>query len=478
MKTFWFVVGSQLLYGEETLKKVEENAKHIIETMKTKHPIIYKGIVKTWEDANDIVRHANFDEDCLGIISFCHTFSPSKMWVNALQNLQKPWMHLHTQLNVDIPNEAINMDYMNLHQSAHGDREHGFIGARLDQARKIVVGHYKNKATWEQISLWQDVVMAVSVSRDLKVIRFGDNMREVAVTEGDKLEAQKKLGWQVNTIGVGHLVEEINKITDLEVATKLEEYQTKYTFHTKNIPAIKYQAKAEIAISKILREMKAGAFTNTFEDLYGMEQLPGLATQNLMAAGYGYGGEGDWKVAAMTRIFKAINKTASFMEDYTYDWKNGYVLGSHMLEVCPTIATDLPRIEVHPLGIGGKADPARLVFTGKTGFAKTIALIDLGHRFRLIVQDVECILPTQTMPNLPVARVMWRPEPNLETSALCWLTAGGSHHTTLVYDLPIDFMRDFADILNIELVHIHKDTDINKLKDTLKLNEIYYQLRR
>lgn len=478
MKTFWFVVGSQLLYGEETLKEVEKNALVMIDTMKTKHPLIYKGIVKTTEGANEIIKHANFDDDCLGVISFCHTFSPSKMWVNALDNLQKPWLHFHTQFNDEIPNDSFDMDYMNLHQSAHGDREHGFIGARLDKARKIVVGYYKDQKTWDKISEWQDVALAVNTSRALKVIRFGDNMREVAVTEGDKLEAQRKLGWQVNTIGVGRLVEEINAVTKEEVNEKMNEYKRKYSFNTNNLAAVEYQAKAEIAIKKILKANNASAFSNTFEDLYGMEQLPGLATQNLMAEGYGYGGEGDWKVAAMTRIFKAIGMKASFMEDYTYDWKNGLVVGSHMLEVCPSIASDKPRIEVHPLGIGGKGDPARLVFNGQKGNAKTIALVDLGHRFRLVVQDVECVAPTQTMPNLPVARVMWRPLPDLETSALCWLTAGGSHHTTLVYDLSIDFVRNFADILNIELVHIHKNTDVNVLKDTLKLNDVYYQLRR
>lgn len=477
MKTFWFVVGSQFLYGEETLRQVEKNSKIIAEGLKTKYPIIYKTTVKTHEEALNIVREANYDENCLGVISFCHTFSPSKMWANALNNLQKPWLHFHSQFFDEIPNQDIDMDYMNLHQSAHGDREHGFIGARLNKARKIIVGHYRDENTSRKISEWQDVVVAVDTSKNLRVIRFGDNMREVGVTEGDKLEAQIKFGWQVNTVGVGALVETINNVTSEELRVKLGEYQEKYVFNTDNTAAVEYQAKAEIAIKKILDQYKAMAFTNTFEDLYGMEQLPGLASQNLMAQGYGYGGEGDWKVSALTSIFKAIGKVSTFMEDYTYDWKNGLILGSHMLEVCPTIAKATPKIEVHPLGIGGKNPPARLVFEGKSGSAKSISLIDLGHRFRLIALDVECVEPNKTMPNLPVARVMWRPLPDLETSAACWLTAGGSHHTTLVYDLSIDFLRDFANLLDIELIHINKDSDPYTIEQALKVNNLVYRLR-
>lgn len=477
MKTFWFIVGSQFLYGDETLKQVEKNAKLIAAGLNTTYPIIYKTTVKTYEGAMNVIREANYDQDCLGVISFCHTFSPSKMWANALNNLQKPWLHFHTQFLDEIPNEEIDMDYMNLHQSAHGDREHGFIGARLKKAHKIVVGHWKDEKTSREISAWQEVVNAVDESRSLRVIRFGDNMREVGVTEGDKLEAQIKFGWQVNTIGVGKLVEEIAMVSAQELKDKLDEYKQHYTINTQNLLSIEYQAKAEIAIKKILDQHGAKAFTNTFEDLYNMEQLPGLATQNLMKQGYGYGGEGDWKVAAMTRIFKATGKTTSFMEDYTYDWKHGLILGSHMLEVCPTLAQDRAKIEVHHLGIGGKNAPARLVFEGKEGSAKAISLVDLGDRFRLIALDVNCVKPTKSMPNLPVARVMWRPEPNLETSAACWLTAGGSHHTTLVYDLSIDFLRDFAKILDIELVHIHKNSDPYTLEQSIKMNELAYRLR-
>lgn len=477
MKTFWFIVGSQSLYGEKTLKQVEENAKVIAKGLKTTFPIIYKDTVKSYDEAMQLIKDANYDDECLGVMTFCHTFSPSKMWVNALNNLQKPWLHFHTQFYDEIPNDAIDMDYMNLHQSAHGDREHGFIGARLQKPRKVIVGYWKDAKTSEAISSWQEAVFAVSESQALRVIRFGDNMRDVAVTEGDKLEAQIRFGWQVNTIGVGTLVETIKAVKKEELEAKLAEYRQNYIIHTDNLSSIEYQAKAEIAIKKVLDKHQAKAFTNTFEDLYQMEQLPGLATQNLMKMGYGYGGEGDWKVAAMTRVFKAIGKVATFMEDYTYDWKHGLILGAHMLEVCPSIAQNQPKIEVHPLGIGGKNPPARLVFEGKAGSAKAISLIDLGHRFRLIALDVECVKPTKSMPNLPVARVMWKPAPNLEMSAACWLIAGGAHHTTLVYDVSIDFLRDFTNMLDIELVHIHQNSDAYSLEQALRMNDVQYRFR-
>lgn len=477
MHTFWFVVGSQSLYGEETLRQVDENAKIIARELKTDYPIVYKTIVKSFDEANEIVREANYDQSCAGIISFCHTFSPSKMWANALNDLQKPWLHFHTQFYDEIPNKAIDMDYMNLHQSAHGDREHGFIGARLRKPRKVIVGYWKSLKTMQAISSWQQAAVAYAESKKLRVIRFGDNMREVAVTEGDKVEAQIKFGWQVNTVSVGTLVETINQVGANELNEKLREYQQKYTINTDNHDSIEYQAKVEVAIKKVLDEHQASAFTNTFEDLYQMEQLPGLATQNLMAQGYGYGGEGDWKVAAITRIFKAIGKTATFMEDYTYDWKNGLILGAHMLEVCPSIAADKPRIEVHDLGIGGKNPPARLVFEGQSGVAKAISLVDLGNRFRLIVLDVECVKPNKDMPNLPVARVMWRPEPNMEQSAACWLLAGGAHHTTLVYDAPIELFQDLATLCDIELVHINAKSDPYTLEQSLRLFDLAYKLK-
>jgi len=354
------------------------------------------------------------------------------------------------------------MDYMNLHQSAHGDREHGFIGARLRIPRKIVVGDWHNSDVQTKIGKWQRSAIGAAFSRTLKVVRFGDNMREVAVTEGDKVEAQLKFGWQVNTFPVGELADLTEKVTDDEVAEKLDEYRLKYDINTDDIEAVSYQACEEIAIRKILRRENASAFCNTFEDLYGMKQLPGLATQNIMADGYGYGGEGDWKAAALTAIIKAMTfgmgGGTSFMEDYTYDLAEGLSLGAHMLEVCPSLAENCPQIEVHTLGIGGKDAPARLVFEGKPGRATVTSLVDMGGRMRLIVNDVECVKPIMPYPNLPVARVMWRSEPNLEIGAECWLLAGGAHHTVLSYDADKEMLCDWARMMGIEFVHINKDT--------------------
>lgn len=474
---FWFIVGSQFLYGEETLIQVEKDAKEIVNSLQLPWPVEYKKLVKTAAEIESIIKEANYDDDCAGIITFCHTFSPSKMWINGLARLQKPWLHFHTQFNESIPNEEIDMDYMNLHQSAHGDREHGFIGARLRMPRKIVAGHWKDKKTQQRIADWQRAAVGVRFSQSLKIVRFGDNMREVAVTEGDKVETQIKLGWQVNTWAVGDLVAEMNKVTDTEIDKLMAEYSSLYDYNDSDIEIIRYQAREEIAIEKILVREGASAFTNTFEDLHGMKQLPGLATQHLMSKGYGYGGEGDWKTAGMVAIIKAMypNGSTSFMEDYTYDFKNGLILGAHMLEVCPSVAQTKPRIEVHPLGIGGKEPPARLVFEGKAGNATAVSLIDMGGRMRIIVQDVECIKPIQTMPNLPVARVMWKPMPDLITGAECWITAGGAHHTALSYDITVDILRDFARIMGIEFVNINKTTTPAALEKELLLGDIIWR---
>lgn len=482
---FKFIVGSQFLYGEEILKQVEANSKVIINELNNSGrlpwKVVFGGIVKTEKGARDYIKEANYDDSCAGIITFCHTFSPSKMWINALSLLQKPWLHFHTQFNEEIPNDAIDMNYMNLHQSAHGDKEHGFIGARMGVPRKIVVGYWKNADVQRQIARWMRACIGVAVSRNMKVMRFGDNMREVAVTEGDKTEAQIKLGWQVNTWPVGLLVEGINDVIDTELDEKMKEYREKYSFFTEDIDAVRYQAKMEIAMKKLLDSEECIAFNNTFEDLYGMEQLSGLASQNLMAQGYGYGGEGDWKVSAMTAIIKVMTKGmdggTSFMEDYTYDLKSGLTLGSHMLEICPSLAIDKPRIEVHHLGIGGKNPPARLVFEGKAGAAIVVSLVDMGGRMRLIVQDIECVRPTKDMPNLPVARVMWKAMPNLEAAAYCWILAGGSHHTVLSYDCDVEMMRDFARIMEIEFVYIGKDTDPAKLEQDLLLADLAWKLK-
>ncbi len=477
MMKFWFIAGSQFLYGDETLAQVEQDAKKIVEGLNLPWPVEYKITAKNATEITNVVKQANHDDECAGIITFCHTFSPSKMWINGLCLLQKPWLHFHTQFNKSIPNEEIDMDYMNLHQSAHGDREHGFIGARMRMQRKIIAGYWKDEETQRRIADWQRTAIGALFSKNLKIVRFGDNMREVAVTEGDKVEAQIKLGWQVNTFAVGDLVEEMNAVTDAQIDALVEEYRTLYDFDEKDIDEIRYQAREEIAIETILVREGASAFSNTFQDLHGMRQLPGLATQHLMSKGYGYGGEGDWKTAGMTAIIKAMypNGSTSFMEDYTYDFENGLILGSHMLEVCPSVAQNKPKIEVHPLGIGGKEPPARLVFEGKAGDAICISLIDMGGRMRLIGQNVICVKPTQTMPNLPVARVMWKPMPNLITGSECWIIAGGAHHTVLSYDISVEALRDFARIMGIEFVNIDANTTPAALEKELMLGEVIWR---
>ncbi len=474
---FWFVTGSQPLYGEEPLRQVEENSRVIVNGLKLPFPVEYKQTVKNASQIETLIKEANYDEECAGIITFCHTFSPSKMWINGLALLQKPWLHFHTQFNASIPNDEIDMDYMNLHQSAHGDREHGFIGARLRMPRAVIAGHWQDPAVQEKIALWQRAAVGAMFSHSLKIVRFGDNMREVAVTEGDKIEAQLRMGWQVNTWAVGDLVAEMNQVTEAEIDQLMEEYAALYDFDAADTETIRYQAREEIAMERILVAVGAKAFTNTFEDLHGMRQLPGLATQHLMAKGYGYGGEGDWKTAGMTAILKAMypDGATSFMEDYTYDYSKELILGAHMLEVCPSITATKPKIEVHPLGIGGKEPPARLVFEGKAGDAKVLSLIDAGGRLRLIMQDVSCVKPFQSMPNLPVARTMWCPKPSFLSGLECWILAGGAHHTVLSYDIETQTVRDFARIMGIELVCIDASTTPEQLERDLKLGDLIYK---
>ena len=485
---FWFVVGSQDLYGEEVLKTVAERAEEMAQEMSKSlpYPLVYKVTAMSNAQITRIVKEANYDDSCAGIITWCHTFSPSKMWINGLANLQKPYCHLATQYNLEIPNEAIDMDFMNLNQAAHGDREHGFIAARLRMPRKVIAGYWKNENVLAKIGSWMKAAVGVAVSRNLKVMRFGDNMREVAVTEGDKVEVQTKLGWQVNTWAVGDLVKEMNAVTEAEIDALMAEYESKYEINTLNVAAIRYQAREEIAMKKMLDANGCQAFTNTFQDLYGMEQLPGLASQHLMAQGYGYGGEGDWKVSAMTAIMKAMgeggNGASAFMEDYTYHLVEGqeYSLGAHMLEVCPSLADPSvkPKIETHHLGIGmNEKDPARLVFEGKEGDAIVVSLIDMGGRLRLIVQDIVCVKPILPMPNLPVARVMWKAMPNLTDGVECWITAGGAHHTVLSYDVTAEQMKDWARMMDIEFVHITKDTTVDALEKELFLNDLAWKLK-
>ena len=483
---FWFVVGSQFLYGPEVLETVAARAAEMARELSKAlpYPVVYKVTAKTNKEITDVVKEANYRDECAGVITWCHTFSPSKMWINGLEDLKKPWCHLATQYNKEIPNEEIDMDFMNLNQAAHGDREHGFIGARLRKPRKIIAGYWQDETVRRRLGDWMKAAVGVAVSRSMKVMRFGDNMREVAVTEGDKVEVQRKLGWQVNTWAVGDLVKCMNAVTEEEIDELTARYRDAYDVATEDLEAIRYQAREEIAIRKMLDAEGCGAFTNTFQDLYGMEQLPGLATQHLMSLGYGYGGEGDWKVSAMTAILKAMgdhgNGASGFMEDYTYHLVEGreYSLGAHMLEVCPSLAAGRPRIETHHLGIGmNEKDPARLVFEGKAGKAIVVSLIDMGGRLRLICQDIEAVKPILPMPNLPVARVMWRALPDLATGLECWITAGGAHHTVLSYDVTAEQMRDWARMMDIEYVHIGKDTTQETLEEELFLKDLAWKLK-
>ncbi len=484
--SFWFVVGSQFLYGPDVLDTVAARASEMAEELSKvlPYPLIYKVTAKTNAEIADVVREANYDKTCAGIITWCHTFSPSKMWINGLANLQKPYCHFATQYNREIPNEEIDMDFMNLNQAAHGDREHGFIAARLRMPRKVIAGYWQDAEVQQRIASWMKAAIGVAVSKEMKVMRFGDNMREVAVTEGDKVEVQIKLGWQVNTWAVGDLVKEMNAVTEQDIDKLVTVYEDHYDIATDNIEAIRYQAREEIAMRRMMDREGCKAFTNTFQDLYGMKQLPGLASQHLMAEGYGYGGEGDWKVSAMTAILKAMgengNGASAFMEDYTYHLVKGseYSLGAHMLEVCPSVAADRPRIETHHLGIGmNEKDPARLVFEGKAGKGIVCSLIDMGGRLRLIVQDIEAVKPIMPMPNLPVARVMWRAMPDLLTGVECWITAGGAHHTVLSYDVTAEQMHDWATMMDIEFVHISKDTTPEKLEEELFLKDLAWKLK-
>ncbi|MCH3909042.1 MAG: L-arabinose isomerase [Bacilli bacterium] len=482
-KHFDFIIGSQDLYGEGVLTTIEERGKEMAAELSKHLPfaVIFKGIVRINEDAVKLIKNANYDDGCAGIIAWCHTFSPSKMWINGLELLQKPYLHLLTQYNAEIPNEGIDMDFMNLNQAAHGDREHSFILARMRVPHKIIAGYWKDEEVVRRIGKWEKVAVAASNSHDLKIMRLGDNMREVAVTEGDKIEAQERLGWQVNTFPVGELAELVKEVTDEEAEKLVSSYKKEYETATDNEGSILYQAKEEIAIKKMLASHGCSAFSTNFQDLYGLRQLPGLAAQHLMEEGCGFGAEGDWKVAGLGYLINQMGEgNSSFIEAYTYDFlKDGtYSLGAHMLEVNPRIASKKPRIEVHPLGIGGKEDPARLVFEGKAGKATFSSLIDMGGRLRLIVQDIECVKPTKSMPNLPVARVMWKSLSSFTDALECWSMAGGSHHTVLSYDVDAEQLHDWAKMVGIEFVHIGKNTTPESLEKELFYNDVAWKLRQ
>jgi L-arabinose isomerase len=483
----YFVTGSQDLYGAETLRKVDEHSKAMVQALDPKLPckLIWKSVVKGPDAILALVREANSNPNCAGIITWMHTFSPSKMWIAGLTQLHKPLCHLHTQFNRDIPWDSIDMDFMNLNQSAHGDREHGFIGARLRLPRKVVVGHWETTAVLDKLSGWMRTASAFADGRCLKVARFGDNMREVAVTEGDKVEAQIKLGWSINGYGMGDLVKVVNAVSDAEVDKLVKAYADEYEVAADaksgvGLERVKVQARIELGLKSFLEAGKFGAYTDTFEDLHGLSQLPGLASQRMMAAGYGFGAEGDWKTSALVRAMKVMATGlggASFLEDYTYNFDPAApsVLGSHMLEICPSIAKGKPRLEVHPLGIGGKDDPARLVFAGDPGPALNATLVDMGGRMRLILNEVDAI-EAKAMPKLPVARVLLQPRPDLERAAESWIIAGGAHHTAYSRVVKTEWMRDWAEMAGIECLVIDAKTDPNDLRKEIRWNEIGYKL--
>ena len=484
----WFITGSQDLYGDETLKKVEEHSKKMVEELNKSDHLPIKLVVKPVQKNSGSITHiceqASASSSCTGIIAWMHTFSPAKMWIAGLSHLTKPFLHLHTQFNRDIPWESIDMDFMNLNQSAHGDREFGFIGARLRLKREIIAGFWQHEDIQKRIGIWMRSAVAWSDMQGACIARFGDNMREVAVTEGDKVEAQIKLGYAVHGYGVGDLVEYIKQAKDSEVNVILDEYKSLYNIsndildNQESWNRVKIQAQIEVGLRSFLKQGNFKAFTTTFENLYGLEQLPGLAVQRLMAEGYGFGAEGDWKHAGLVRAMKVMAHGlpggTSFMEDYTYhmDPGNEMVLGAHMLEICPSISVEKASIEVHPLSIGGRDDPARLVFSGKKGDGLNVSLIDLGDHFRMIVNEVNVIEQKYNMPKLPVARVLWIPKPDFQTALESWILAGGAHHTGFSTAINYDHIRCFANIIGIECIHIGPATTLESLKRDLLLSNV------
>lgn len=488
----WFVTGSQHLYGPETLAQVSSHSKIIANSLHDHHlipvQVIFKPILKSPEEITALFKEANNAPECIGLIVWMHTFSPAKMWIQGLKIYHKPLLHLHTQFNAQIPWSDIDMNFMNLNQSAHGDREFGFIGSRLRLNRKIVVGHWEDENIIDKIGRWTRVAAAWSESQSMKIARLGDNMRQVAVTEGNKVSAQIQFGYQVNGYGVGDLVNYIEAVTESEIIHTIQAYEDEYVvmqslLHGEdNRDSLIEAARIEVGLRHFLTDGDFTAFTDTFEDLHGMRQLPGIAVQRLMAEGYGFAGEGDWKTAALVRTLKVMALGLpggnSFMEDYTYhfDIKGSRVLGAHMLEICPSIAAHQPSCEVHPLGIGGKEDPVRLVFDGAAGPALNASIIDLGNRFRLLVNEVEAVRIEHAMPKLPVARVLWDPKPNLALSAEAWILAGGAHHTCYSQNINAHDLQDFAEMADIEIVVIDdRLKDMRDFKFGLKVNEVFYK---
>jgi len=483
----WFVTGTQHLYGPETLKQVAADSAVIAASFdkspKIQVKVVFKPILTTPDSITELCTAANNSKNCIGLITWMHTFSPAKMWIRGLTILNKPFLHLHTQLNRDIPWESIDMNFMNLNQSAHGDREYGFIGARMRLNRKVVVGHYLDAEVIDRVAVWVRAASAYNDALEMKVARFGDNMRDVAVTEGNKVSAQMQMGYSVYGYGIGDLVKMVNAVSPAAIKKLIAEYCDEYKL-TKAVASsdtLKEAAKIELGMEAFLTAGNFKAFTTTFEDLHGLKQLPGLAVQRLMAKGYGFGAEGDWKTAALVRSMKVMAEGlkggTSFMEDYTYhlDPKGMRVLGAHMLEVCPSIALGKPTLEVHPLGIGGKEDPARLVFKTATGNAINVSVIDLGNRFRMIVNDVE-VVKCPDMPNLPVASVLWKPQPDLKIGAAAWILAGGAHHTGFSTSINSEYLEDFAGMMGIEYVLIDENCNLTEFKKELRYNEVYFHI--
>ena len=486
MKKVYFITGSQDLYGEECLNNVAKDSKVIADYLNEKIDgveVEYIGIVRDECSCVELCKTATNDPDCIAVITWMHTFSPAKMWIKGLQLLKKPLLHFHTQANEKLPYDEIDMDFMNLNQTAHGGREYGFMCTRLGVKREVVVGYYQHEDVIEKIKKFLDVARAVDFSKNLNVAMFGSNMREVSVTDGDRVESQIKYGWNVNYYGIGDLVALVNQVTDAELDAKMAEYNTLYVMNTDNLDAVREQAKYEIALEKFLTAGSFGAYTDTFQDLHGMKQLPGLATQRMMAKGIGFGAEGDYKTAALNAIFCEMAKgrqgSTGFMEDYTYDFTKGdeMVLGSHMLEVSPDFASTQPKIEVHQLGIGGKEPPARLVFDGVEGDAVAVCMIDMGDRFRLICAAVELVKQPKPMPKLPVARIMWKLKPDHATGAAAWIYAGGAHHTVVSSALTVEDVRLFAKLTDTELVVIDENTDLNKLQSELDMLDLLAKLK-
>ncbi|MGQ0286698.1 L-arabinose isomerase [Pasteurellaceae bacterium 22721_9_1] len=485
----WFVVGSQHLYGDESLNHVKNNALEIVNYLNQQNPFIsikLKDLATTSEDILSICQKANNQDSCVGIIAWMHTFSPAKMWIAGLTQLNKPLVQFHTQFNKNIPWDSIDMDYMNLHQTAHGDREFGFLLSRLRKPRTIIAGHWKTEDVKLKLEQWMRVCAAIYDQKQLKIARFGDNMRQVAVTEGDKVEAQIKFGYSVNGYGVYQLVEEINKVNENDVKKLVREYEQEYTI----LPSLTEEgekreslldsARIELGLKSFLDKGGFHAFTDTFENLNGLNQLPGLPVQRLMAQGYGFGAEGDWKTAALVRALKVMSygltKGTSFMEDYTYnlDENNELVLGAHMLEICPSIAAHKPTLDIKPLGIGGKSDPTRLIFTAKTGKAINATIVDMGNRFRMIVADLESVDKPKAMPNLPVGHAFWKLKPNFDIGTQSWVIAGGAHHSVFSLDINAEMLRIFAEYFDIEFIHINEETTLPILKNELRWNDVAY----